>query len=126
MGSLETRRDFTYVDDTVNGFYKLLSHKKNYGEVFHFSNNYDISVKDLAYTIAEIMSVKIKLISAKKRIRPKNSEIHRLKASYHKSKSILKWSPKITGKEGLIRGLTNRLIAKNNDNYKLYLDKYNI
>ena len=42
LGSLETRRDFTYVDDTVNGFYKLLSHKKNYGEVFHFSNNYDI------------------------------------------------------------------------------------
>ena len=73
------------------------------------------------------MSVKIKLISAKKRIRPKNSEIHRLKASYHKSKSILKWSPKITGKEGLIRGLTNTIDwLKNNDNYKLYLDKYNI
>ena len=36
LGSLETRRDFTYVDDTVNGFYKLLSHKKIMEKFFIF------------------------------------------------------------------------------------------
>ena len=127
LGSLKTSRDFTYVSDTVKGFYKLMKHKKNYGESFHFSNNYDISIYELVKIISKIMSVNIEIITSKKRVRPKKSEVQKLKASYIKSKKILGWSPSVTGKKGLENGLIKTIewLSKNN-NYKLYLDQYNI
>jgi len=127
LGSLDTRRDFTFVGDTINGFYKLINHQRNYGEAFHFSNNYDISIYELVKTISKIMSVKIEIISSEKRIRPKKSEVKRLKASYLKSKKILGWSPSVSGKQGLKKGLIQTIdwLSKN-ENYKLYLDQYNI
>ena len=110
LGSLETRRDFTFVDDTIRGFYKLINHKKNYGEAFHFSNNYEISIQNLVKTISKIMLVNIKIRSSKKRLRPKKSEVQRLKASYKKSKEILNWQPSIKDKKGLEEGLSGYLI----------------
>ncbi len=127
LGSQNTSRDFTFVSDTVKGFYKLVNHKKNYGEAFHFSNNYDVTINELVKIISNIMSVKVEIITSKKRMRPKKSEVQKLKASYHKSKKILGWSPSIPGKKGLKSGLIKTIdwLSKD-DNYKFYTDRYNI
>ena len=51
------------------------------------------------------MNKRIKIISDKKRIRPKKSEVNRLLADNKKAKEILNWETKYKNLDGLRKGL---------------------
>ena len=54
-------------------------------------------------------------------MRPKNSEVERLLSDNRKAKNILGWKPKISGIEGLNRGLLKTIEwFDKKDNLKLY------
>ena len=104
LGNLYPRREFNFVEDVCEGYYKALN-KNNFGETINIGNGYDISIKELVKLISQIMDrkIKIKQISIRKRLI--NSEIDLLKSDFSKAKNILNWKPSHPGRTGLIRAL---------------------
>tara|TARA_B110000881_G_C18560001_1_gene509203 strand:+ start:641 stop:1660 length:1020 start_codon:yes stop_codon:yes gene_type:complete len=105
LGSLYPTRDFSYIDDTVNGFIRIGESNQSLGEVINIGAGYEISIKDLCALIEEITKTKIKILSDKKRIRPEAGEVYRLKADNKKARKLLGWKPLYSGKSGLKKGL---------------------
>jgi nucleoside-diphosphate-sugar epimerase len=109
LGSTSPTRDFNYVEDTCLAFLKLSQSKSAIGRVVNSASNYEISIKDLAKVIADIMQVKIKIVSEEKRLRPKLSEVNRLYGDNTLLKNLTDWEPSYSGKNGLIKGLTKTI-----------------
>lgn len=130
IGSVYPKRDFLYVDDTVEAFIKLIKSNVNTnGEVINIGTNYNISIKYLIKIILKIANKsQIKIFSAKDRKRPSMSEVNNLLCNNKKAKKILKWSPKFYGIKGLKTGLkkTYDWYKKNQDLNFFDINKYNI
>ena len=109
LGSLNTTRDFNYVEDIVKAFYLSLIRNKLEGEVINLGTGFEITIKDLVKEIGGLMNKKIQVITEKGRVRPKNSEVLRLKADTRKAKKLLKWSPKFNGVKGLRKNLVKTI-----------------
>ena len=101
LGSLTTLRDFTYIQDTVDAFVKMLRSEKCIGKTINIGSNQYISVKDLVGKISEIIGEEIKIIQNKERIRPKLSEVQALKADNAMAKKLIGWEPRINLDDGL-------------------------
>ena len=105
LGSLKPSRDYTYVEDVANGFIKAMKSRKNNGLVTNLGTGYEITMKELANKISKLMNKKIKIVEDKKRVRPKNSEVERLKSDFSRAVKILNWKPKYAGEKGFEDGL---------------------
>jgi dTDP-glucose 4,6-dehydratase len=109
LGALTPTRDFTYVQDTVEGFIAALVGNSGQGEVVNIGSNFEISIAETAHIIAEVMEAPIELISDVERLRPENSEVERLWADNAKSKELFGWQPMYAGREGFRRGLVETI-----------------
>jgi dTDP-glucose 4,6-dehydratase len=109
LGSLYPTRDFSYIDDTVNGFVAAAVSNKSTGETFNIGAGYEISVGELFKVINKLCGSNSKIKTENIRVRPKSSEVHRLKADNRKAKKIINWKPLYSGKSGLIRGLKSTI-----------------
>jgi NAD dependent epimerase/dehydratase len=128
LGSISPTRDFNFVKDTVDGFISAALTNKGLGEVINLGSNFEISVGDTVNLISDIMGKNIEIITDDIRIRPENSEVERLWADNTKAKTLLDWSPKYGGKDGLRNGLKETIEwFTNQDNLKQYKSTlYNI
>ena len=128
LGSITPTRDFSYVADTVNGFIAALERKNGLGEVVNLGSNFEISIRDTAELISEIMKVEIEIRSKDERTRPANSEVERLWADNSKAKQLFGWQPSYSGIDGFKQGLTSTIDwftqTKNLDSYKT--EMYNL
>ncbi|MFZ5875357.1 MAG: NAD-dependent 4,6-dehydratase LegB [Nitrospirota bacterium] len=106
LGALQPTRDFNYVADTVAGFMAAVGSDQVIGEVINIGSNFEISIGDVARTIAEVMRVEIEIISDAQRVRPDKSEVERLWAANDKARKLLGWEPRYGGLDGFRRGLT--------------------
>ncbi len=121
LGNLNPTRDFTFVEDTADSFVKALKNKKSYGQIINVGNSFEISINELIKIFKDEFGYKFKLISDKKRVRPKKSEVMRLYASNIKAKKILKWKPKYSEIKGFKKGLIKTIEwFKIEKNKKLY------
>lgn len=109
LGSIFPTRDFSFIDDTVEGFIAAMKSKKGLGEVVNLGSNYEISILHTAELIAKIMKVKIEIITDQIRLRPKKSEVERLWADNSKAKKLIGWQPNYIGHKGLELGLTKTI-----------------
>jgi dTDP-glucose 4,6-dehydratase len=127
LGSISPTRDFTFVEDTVAGMISSIKNKKSIGQVINIGSGYEISINKLYLTISKLMGKKLKLLTSKTRVRPKNSEVMRLCASIKKAEKILKWKPKYKDLKGLEKGLIKTIKwFEYKDNLKRYkTDIYN-
>jgi dTDP-glucose 4,6-dehydratase len=126
LGSIEPTRDFSYIQDTVDGFISTLNHSC-FGEVINLGSNFEISIKDTVKLIAEVMNSDVKIIEDNKRLRPPKSEVDRLWADNTKAKKLLNWSPVYYGKEGMKRGIEETVAwFKKHNNKFIKDDIYNI
>ena len=105
LGSIHPTRDFNYVADTVEGFIAALGTRAGIGEVVNIGSGFEISIGDIAKTIAASMGATIEIEQDAVRLRPERSEVDRLCASNAKAQKLLGWSPRIGGIEGLRNGL---------------------
>jgi dTDP-glucose 4,6-dehydratase len=122
LGSLSPTRDFTYVEDIVNGFIKAAELKRCIGEVINLGSGFEISVGDLANKVLSLMEKNVKIISDQKRIRPLQSEVERLYADTTKAKALFAWKPRVSFDKGLKN--TIEWIANHMEIYKANI--YNI
>ena len=100
LGNMNSTRDFTFVEDTVQAYFKALNNTKCIGHVINVGNNFEISIKNIVNEVKKISGKQIKVKTDKKRLRPKNSEVNRLYSSNKKAIKILKWKPKYNGIKG--------------------------
>lgn len=96
FGSGESLRDYTYIDDIINGIVKSLEQKFNF-EIFNLGNNQPITLNQLIATIEKITNKQIKQI--KKKTPP--GDVTNTCASIDKAKTVLEWTPKTSLEEGL-------------------------
>jgi NAD dependent epimerase/dehydratase len=128
LGSTSPTRDFSYVQDIVDGFIAALQSQQGIGEVINLGSNFEISVGETVSLIAELMNTQVKIETDENRIRPENSEVERLWADNSKANQLLDWTPKYKGIEGFRNGLMQTIEwfvePKNLLNYKS--DIYNL
>lgn len=121
LGSLQPTRDFTFVTDTAKAFLAVAESDYTVGEVINIGSNFEISMKNTAKLIAELMDTEIEIIQDTQRIRPINSEVERLWADNGKILRLTNWQPEYIGVSGFNRGLQETIKwFLNLDNSKLY------
>lgn len=103
LGSLDTLRDFTYVDDTVNGFLSAAMAKDVEGGTFNLGTGEAISIGELAEKIVQKVGTKATIEVDAARIRPQKSEVRRLLSDNSKAREELGWKPAVSFDEGLDR-----------------------
>lgn len=128
LGALHPTRDFSFVEDTTRGFIAAMKCDANNGQVVNIGSGFEISIGETARTIADLMGAQVKIEHEADRLRPDNSEVERLFASYSKAKDLMGWAPKYGGLEGFKQGLTQTIEwFSNPDNLSFYkTDIYNL
>ena len=128
LGSLSPTRDFSFVQDTANGFLAAAKSDAIVGQTINLGSGFEISIKETAETIARLMNTKLELVDDEQRVRPENSEVERLHASIEKAKTLLGWQPELKGLAGFETGLKKTIEwfsnPKNLSRYKA--DRYNL
>ena len=121
FGDGSQTRSFCYVDDLIDGIYKLLF--SNYNYPVNIGNPNEISIKDFAQEIIKLTNSQQKIIY---KPLPENDPLKR-KPDIDLAKNILGWIPKINRNEGLkltyeyFCSLSNKeLNLKEHQNFKSY------
>lgn len=92
-------RSFCYVEDMVEGIYRLATYEGLQGEVFNLGNPQEVSIKDLADNILKIT----KSSSTVMFLPPREEDPPRRCPDITKAKKLLHWEPKVDLLEGLAR-----------------------
>jgi nucleoside-diphosphate-sugar epimerase len=122
LGNLDPKRDFTYVEDTVNGFLEIYKSTILYGQVTNIGTKESISMKELLFKIYKISGKEIPFELNNLRMRPRRSEVNHLLCDNSKIKSNTNWKQKTNLDDGLTK--TYNWLKDNIDLYKS--DLYNV
>jgi NAD dependent epimerase/dehydratase len=101
LGSLEPRRDFTYVHDTVRGFLAVGFSEGVLGETFVLGTGRDVSIRELVDEIGRMVNRSLHVEQRAERARPPESEVQRLVAGADRLTQVTGWSPEVPLEEGL-------------------------
>lgn len=128
VGALEPTRDFSFVQDTADGFLAALESDKGTGEVVNLGSGFEISIGDTVKIISEVMNLSVPVEEDLQRLRPQGSEVYRLFSDNSKAMRLFGWKPSYGGIEGFRRGLAQTIDwfikAENLNEYKTGI--YNI
>ena len=116
LGSLYPTRDYTYVEDVIEGFIKVAESPKSIGKVINIGSNFETSIGDLANKIISVIGKNAEIVTDPARVRPQDSEVERLWCDNTKAKRLLGWESKTSLDEGLKK--TIGWISKHIDLYK--------
>jgi NAD dependent epimerase/dehydratase len=122
LGALSPRRDFTYVEDTVDGFLRIAESDKAVGQVVNVGSNCEICIGDLAEKIIGLVGRNVRLVTDEQRLRPERSEVRRLLADNHRAAEWLGWRPRTSLDVGLSK--TIDWIARHTDRF--HADVYRV
>jgi NAD dependent epimerase/dehydratase len=101
LGNLDTRRDFTFVSDTVAGFLKIAETPGVDGQTINLGTGQDIRIGDLAERILRMVDQPVKIVVDPVRLRPEKSEVQRLISDNRLALQNLGWSPQVSLEDGL-------------------------
>lgn len=122
LGDISTKRDFTFVKDTVRGLMLMAEKKGSDGQAINLGSNYEITIQDIIKLVSRLLNKRLKIITDSQRLRPGTSEVKRLWASNEKAERLLGWRPKIKLEEGI-----SKTITWIRDNLSLFeIDKYGV
>lgn len=103
IGSTAPTRDFTFVEDTVDGFIAAATAGDEVeGRTINLGTGQDISIGDLAQLIISLVGRDVKLVADTARVRPDRSEVSVLRSDNRLAKELLGWSPSSTLRDGLL------------------------
>ncbi|MEA4906973.1 MAG: NAD-dependent epimerase/dehydratase family protein [Chloroflexi bacterium] len=103
LGNLETTRDFTYVDDTVNGFLRGVEADDVEGKTFNLGTGEEIQIGQLARLIIDKVGNPVEIEIDEQRLRPRDSEVFRLHSDNRSARDHLGWAPQYCLDQGLDR-----------------------
>lgn len=97
-GDGSTLRDYTYIDDIVDGICRAMTYKKTGYEIFNLGGGAPISLRQMIATIEEVLNQEA--IIHQKPMQP--GDVNRTISDISKAKRLLGYSPKTTLKKGII------------------------
>ena len=100
FGDGTTSRDYTYVDDIVEGIIKSCEYtlnNKNVYEILNIGNSSPTSLKEMINTIARVLGVEPKI----KQLPMQPGDVDRTYADISKAKKLIGYEPKTTFEEGI-------------------------
>lgn len=101
LGSLEPRRDLTYVKDTVAGFAAIAGCDQAIGKAVNIGRGEDLSIGELVDRIGARMGKRLVVQTDHNRVRPAASEVGRLVAGTELARSLWGWKSEYTLDQGL-------------------------
>jgi NAD dependent epimerase/dehydratase len=101
LGSLEPRRDMTFVADTVAGFVAAAESDTAIGRTVQLGTGTDHSIGDIVDTVGEILGRPLEVELDEQRVRPAGSEVMRLISSPRLAHELLDWTPSYDLRAGL-------------------------
>jgi len=101
LGNLDARRDFTYVNDTVNGFMMAAQAGDMDGKTFNLGTGREVRISELVRLVIERVSHPVKIVIDPERLRPEKSEVQRLLSDNSLAKKLLGWQPMVSFEQGL-------------------------
>lgn len=103
LGRLDTRRDLTFVTDTVEGFVKAAVAPSVEGEVLQLGTGHSVTVQELFDACCAAIGVDAVARLDERRLRPDPSEVLVLESDWTRASEVLGWSPEVTLDAGLRR-----------------------
>lgn len=103
LGRLDTRRDLTYVADTVEGFLRAGRAARVEGEVIQLGTGRAETIAGLFRRACRAVGVKAAARTEPRRLRPDASEVLALVSDAAKARKLLGWTPSVPLEEGLRR-----------------------
>ena len=120
LGSLEPRRNLTYVKDTVAGFVAIAGCDRALGRAVNIGQGEDIAIGALVERLADRLGRPIRVETDAERIRPAASEVGRLLAGTALARELWGWAPRYSLDQAL-----DETIAWVRDNLPLFrVDSY--
>ncbi len=101
LGSLDPRRDLTYVKDTAAGFVSLASCDQAIGRVVNIGRGSDVTIGELVERIGARLGRPLQVETDAERVRPAKSEVGRLLAGTALAKELMGWEPRYSLDDGL-------------------------
>ncbi|MCT4552198.1 MAG: GDP-mannose 4,6-dehydratase [Alphaproteobacteria bacterium] len=96
-GDGSTQRNYTYIDDIVDGIKRAMSYNEKKFEVFNLGGDKTVSLSDLIYEIENAMGKKAII----KRLPEQPGDVPLTHADISKAREILGYEPKVSIKDGL-------------------------
>jgi len=103
LGRLDTRRDLTFVGDTVDGFVRAALSSEAVGRTIQLGTNRSHSVQELFETACRVVGRSARIRTDSRRLRPDASEVLVLESDPALALSLLGWRPSVDLEEGLAR-----------------------
>lgn len=101
IGNIKAKRDFNFVEDTVNAFYSTINKKLFYMGVYNIGSGKSHSIAQIIDIVSELLGRKINITTDRQRLRPDTSEVEELLCDANRAKVMLKWEPKTNIEDGL-------------------------
>ena len=116
LGRLDTRRDLTFVSDTVDGFVRAATVPGVEGETIQLGTGRSVSIGELFEAACRVVGVQATAREDPRRLRPSASEVLVLESDPALAARRLGWAPRVGLEEGL--RLTADWIRAHLDAYK--------
>ena len=101
LGSLEPRRDLTFVSDTVAGLRAIAEADGVVGETLQLGSGRDVSIGELVSLVGELTGRDIEPWLDAQRVRPPESEVQRLLSDCSRTTARTGWVPMVDLTTGL-------------------------
>jgi nucleoside-diphosphate-sugar epimerase len=127
LGKINTTRDFTYVDDTVNAFLKAMKSPKAFnGQILNLGIGEDFSIKEVISIVSKYLNKKLIVKEEKLRIRPKKSEVLKLISNNKLAQKKINWKPDYSKRKGFEQGIISTIEwFKKNKGIETSFSKFN-
>ncbi len=103
LGTLDTTRDFTFVEDTARGFAMVGANDASIGEVVNVGSGRETSIRAIVETVGKIVGHELIVEGDEQRMRPEKSEVSRLLSDSTKAYRLAGWRPEVSMEDGLRR-----------------------
>lgn len=101
LGSLDPRRDMTFVADTVAGFLAAARTPEAEGETLQLGTGIDHSIGDMVLAVEKAVGHELSVQQDPQRMRPPASEVMRLISSPERMRRITGWQPRWSLDDGV-------------------------
>jgi dTDP-glucose 4,6-dehydratase len=116
LGGLATRRDLTFVSDTVAGFVAAAASDKATGRTVQLGTGADVSVAEIVELVGELLGRHLEVEVEDARLRPPPSEVERLQSDPQLARQLIGWRPAVDLRTGL--AATIEWIRSNSQRYR--------
>jgi nucleoside-diphosphate-sugar epimerase len=111
-------RDLLYVKDTAQAFIEIAKSEKLIGHECNIATCSEITMKDVAEKLINLINPNAKIITDEIRLRPEKSEVFRLFGDNSKIQQMTNWKQKNNLDEGLKKTIEWFSIESNLKQYK--------